>query len=66
MHTWGIEPFEGPGSIIAPWVIGLSQRRADPAIDAMFSNRNRALGVGERKGLFTRFQAQMGQASRAG
>lgn len=58
-HGFGIEPFEGPGSVMAPWVNGLSQQRPDPAIDAMFAELNRTLDEGGRRRIFARFQAHM-------
>jgi peptide/nickel transport system substrate-binding protein len=58
-HGFGIEPFEGPASVIAPWVKGNSQRKADPAIDAYFDKINAEMNVEAQKKIFNEFQARM-------
>jgi peptide/nickel transport system substrate-binding protein len=59
-HGFGIEPYEGPASVMAPWVNGLSQGGAkDEKIDqiavAFASEQDEA----KRKALFADFQKHM-------
>lgn len=42
-----------------PWVDGLSQRKKDPNIDALFVKLNGELDEGKRKAIFTEFQKYM-------
>ena len=58
-HGFGIEPFEGPASVIAPWVKGNSQRRTDPAIDAFFDRIGAEMQVEGQKKIFVEFQDYM-------
>ncbi|MBL8588411.1 MAG: ABC transporter substrate-binding protein [Methylobacteriaceae bacterium] len=58
-HGFGIEPFEGPASVISPWVKGTSQRKADPRIDAMFDRINSEMKPEEQQKIFDSFQDLM-------
>src|SRR3546814_17572564 len=42
-HGFGSEPFEGPASVIAPWVGGVSQIKDDPEIDRLYGELNGAM-----------------------
>ena len=58
-HGFGIEPFEGPASVIAPWVKGNSQRRTDPVIDAFFDRIGAEMQADGQKKVFVEFQDYM-------
>jgi peptide/nickel transport system substrate-binding protein len=58
-HGFGIEPYEGPASVMAPWVNGLSQQAKDAKIDQLADAFSRELDVGKRKVLFEQFQQHM-------
>lgn len=55
-HGFGIEPFEGPASVMAPWVGGTSQQRKDETIDRLYAALNAELDEGKRARLFAEFQ----------
>jgi peptide/nickel transport system substrate-binding protein len=58
-HGFGIEPYEGPASVMAPWVGGTSQRKKDDIIDGLATALNAEMDEGKRKELFAKFQAHM-------
>lgn len=58
-HGFGIEPFEGPASVIAPWVGGVSQIEADPEIDRLYEELNATMDETRRREIFAEFQAHM-------
>lgn len=58
-HGFGIEPFEGPASVMSPWVGGTSQIRADERIDALAAELNAAMDESRRQEIFTEFQRHM-------
>ncbi len=58
-HGFGIEPFEGPASVMAAWVNGAGQRRADPVVDAVFAKLNGEMNLEVQKKLFTDFENRM-------
>ncbi|WP_019013554.1 ABC transporter substrate-binding protein [Elioraea tepidiphila] len=58
-HGFGIEPFEGPASVMAPWVGGTSMIRKDEKIDAWFAELNAAMEQSARVRIFTEFQRHM-------
>nr|MBP6853469.1 ABC transporter substrate-binding protein [Rhodoferax sp.] len=58
-HGFGIEPYEGPVSAMSHWVKGQGQRKADPAIDAMFAKINAEMNVETQKKIFADFENQM-------
>lgn len=56
-HGFGIEPYEGPASVMAPWVAGQSLGGVkDPKIDELAAAFALELDEGKRKGLFDQFQ----------
>lgn len=58
-HGFGIEAFEGPASVISPWVNGISQGRKDETIDGLAAALNAEMDEGKRKALFAQFQTHM-------
>ena len=59
-HGFGIEPYEGPASVMAPWVAGLSLGGAkDQRIDELAAAFALELDEGKRKGLFDQFQKHL-------
>jgi peptide/nickel transport system substrate-binding protein len=58
-HGFGIEPFEGPASVISPWVKGTSQRKADPIIDSQFEKINAEMTLDGQRKIFDEFQNHM-------
>lgn len=58
-HGFGIEPFEGPASVMSAWVKGWSQRRADPVVDELFVKLNGEMNLEVQKKLFTDFENRM-------
>ena len=58
-HGFGIEPFEGPASVMAPWVNGTSQRRKDETIDRLSAALNAEMDEGKRQAIFAEFQKHM-------
>ena len=58
-HGFGIEPYEGPVSAMSHWVKGQGQRKADPAIDAMFAKMNTEMNLDAQKKIFADFENQM-------
>jgi len=58
-HGVGINPYEGPASVMGNWVKGSGQRRADPTIDALFDKLNGEMSLEARKKLFAEFENRM-------
>ena len=58
-HGVGINPYEGPASVMGNWVKGAGQRRPDPAIDALFDKLNGEMSLDARKKLFAEFESRM-------
>ena len=52
----GIEPYEGPASVMAPWVAGTSQRKTDAEVDRLYAAYNSELDEAKRKAIFADFQ----------
>ncbi len=59
VHGMGIEPYEGPATIMSVWVNGESQQKDDPVIDKLFADYNEQLDETERKNIFGKFQEHM-------
>ncbi len=57
-HGFGIEPYEGPASVMAPWVGGASQQKADAEVDRLYAALNAELDETKRKAIFAQFQAR--------
>ena len=58
-HGVGINPYEGPSSVMANWVKGAGQRRADPMIDTLFDKLSREMSMDVRKQAFAEFESRM-------
>jgi peptide/nickel transport system substrate-binding protein len=58
-HGFGIEPYEGPASVMAPWVNGTSQIKKDEVIDDLYKKLNAEMDEGKARALFLAFQAHM-------
>jgi peptide/nickel transport system substrate-binding protein len=58
-HGFGIEPFEGPGTVMAAFVGGSAQIVADPEIDRIAGEFYAALDEAQKKDLFKQFQQRM-------
>lgn len=62
-HGFGIEPYEGPASVMAPWVGGTSQQVKDPVIDTLYTQLNGEMDEGKRHQLFDAFQTHMAETA---
>ncbi|MBI3707442.1 MAG: ABC transporter substrate-binding protein [Proteobacteria bacterium] len=62
-HGFGIEPFEGPASVMAPWVAGLSQQKVDAEVDRLYAVLNTEMDATKRKAVFAEFQKRMYDAA---
>jgi peptide/nickel transport system substrate-binding protein len=58
-HGFGIEPFEGPGTVMSAFVGGNAQMVADPEIDRIAKEFYATLDDGQKKELFKQFQQRM-------
>jgi len=58
-HGFGIEPFEGPASVIAPWVDGVSTQADDPEINRLYQELTTAMDPDDRAEIFAEFQQYM-------
>lgn len=58
-HGLGIEPFEGPGTVMNVWVNGNGQMAPDAEIDRIAGEFAQAKTEDEKKVLFTEFQQRM-------
>lgn len=61
VHGMGIEPYEGPGTVMSVWVNGKSQQKADPKLDELFAAYMGEVDEAKRKQIFADFQAHMWQ-----
>lgn len=58
-HGYGIEPYEGPASVMAPWVNGTSQQKKDDKIDELYAALNVTMDESKRREIFNEFQKHM-------
>ncbi|MGA9866878.1 MAG: hypothetical protein WBQ75_10630 [Acetobacteraceae bacterium] len=58
-HGFGIEPYEGPATVMSVWADGTSQLEDDPVIDKMFADYAAEMDMTQRKDIFTKFQSHM-------
>lgn len=58
-HGMGIEPYEGPGTVMSVWYKGNGQMVADPEVDRISDAFNAAKTDDEKKVLFAEFQQRM-------
>ena len=57
-HGFGIEPYEGPASVMQPWVKGQSQQKPDPEIDRLYDALNAEQDEAKKRALFVEFQTR--------
>ena len=58
-HGFGIEPYEGPATVMSVWVNGVSQQKDDPVIDRLFKSYTAELDAASRKDIFAQFQSHV-------
>ena len=58
-HGFGIEPYEGPATVMSVWANGVSQLKDDPVIDKLFAAYMAEMDEAKRKDIFAQFQAHM-------
>jgi peptide/nickel transport system substrate-binding protein len=58
-HGVGIEPYEGPGTVMSIWAGGKSQIKDDPVIDDLYARYTSELDQAKRKQIFADFQKHM-------
>jgi peptide/nickel transport system substrate-binding protein len=58
-HGFGIEPYEGPATVMSVWENGTSQLKDDPMIDHLWKSFTAELDVVKRKDIFAQFQSHM-------
>ncbi len=58
-HGVGIEPYQGPASVMAIWAGGKSQIKVDPVIDELYARYTTELDDAKRKQIFADFQKHM-------
>jgi peptide/nickel transport system substrate-binding protein len=58
-HGVGIEPYQGPATVMAIWVGGKSQIKDDPVIDDLYARYTSELDQAKRKQIFADFQKHM-------
>jgi peptide/nickel transport system substrate-binding protein len=58
-HGFGVEPFEGPGTVMAAWSNGKLQQKADPELEKLDVAMNQEMDTNKRKALFAAFQKRM-------
>ncbi len=58
-HGFGIEPYEGPATVMGVWLNGLSQQKDDPLIDKLFAEFEAEMDAGRQKDIFAQFQRHM-------
>ncbi|MBV9811998.1 MAG: ABC transporter substrate-binding protein [Acetobacteraceae bacterium] len=58
-HGFGIEPYEGPATVMSVWANGVSELKDDPVIDQLFTSYMAEMDEAKRKDIFARFQAHM-------
>ncbi len=58
-HGFGIEPYEGPATVMGVWVNGLSQQKDDPVIDKLFAEFEAEMDMARQKDIFAQFQRHM-------
>ena len=58
-HGFGIEPFEGPQTVMSVFAGGMSQIKDDPVIDDLYKAYTGEMDQAKRKDIFARFQAHM-------
>lgn len=58
-HGFGIQPFEGPGTVMSAWAGGQLHQKPDAEIDRLYAAFGSEMDEGKRKALFATFQKHM-------
>ncbi len=58
-HGFGIEPFEGPQTVMSVYAGGMSQIKDDPLIDQLYKSYTGEMDMAKRKDIFAQWQAHM-------
>jgi peptide/nickel transport system substrate-binding protein len=58
-HGFGIQPFEGPGTVMSAWGGGQLHQKPDAEIDRLYAAFSAEMDEGKRKALFAQFQQHM-------
>lgn len=58
-HGFGIEPFEGPGTVMGAWAGGKLAQKDDPEIDRLHTALGMEMDADKRRVLFAEFQKHM-------
>ncbi|HSQ82505.1 MAG TPA: ABC transporter substrate-binding protein [Casimicrobiaceae bacterium] len=58
-HGFGIQPFEGAGTVMASWTGGQLHQKPDPEIDRLYAEFSAEMNPEKRKALFATFQKHM-------
>jgi peptide/nickel transport system substrate-binding protein len=58
-HGFGIQPFEGPGTVMSAWAGGQLHQKPDAEIDRLYAAFGSEMDEAKRKALFASFQKHM-------
>lgn len=58
-HGFGIEPFEGPATVMSVYANGISELKDDPVIDGLYKAYTGEMDMEKRKAIFAQFQGHM-------
>lgn len=58
-HGFGIQPFEGPGTVMSAWAGGQLHQKPDAEIDRLYAEYSGELNADKGKALFASFQKHM-------
>lgn len=58
-HGFGIEPYEGPATVMSVYANGISQLKDDPVIDRLYKSYTGEMDMAKRRDTFAQFQAHM-------
>lgn len=58
-HGFGIQPFEGPGTVMSAWAGGQLHQKPDAEIDRLYASYSGELDAAKGKALFAQFQQHM-------
>jgi peptide/nickel transport system substrate-binding protein len=58
-HGFGIEPYEGPATVMSVYAGGMSQIKDDPVIDGLYKAYTGEMDMAKRKDIFAQWQGHM-------
>ncbi|MBC7437903.1 MAG: ABC transporter substrate-binding protein [Bdellovibrionales bacterium] len=58
-HGFGIQPFEGAGTVMSAWAGGQLHQKPDATIDRLYASYSNELDQGKKNALFASFQQHM-------